>query len=80
MKVIGIRHVDFTAADGKQVSGYTVFCSYPIARNGQGFGVEKIFLSDNKLANIGYFPELDDEINVSYNRWGKVESVSPVGM
>lgn len=36
MKVIGIREVNFTAPDGNQISGYSLFCSYPISRTGQG--------------------------------------------
>lgn len=79
MKVIGIREVNFTAADGNKISGYSLFCSYPITRNGQGVAVDKLFLSDKKVAACGYFPELGDEINVQYNRWGKVEAVLPVG-
>lgn len=79
MKIIGKRTVSFDAQDGKHISGVSLFCSYPITKNGEGVGVEKIFLSDSKLAYCGYFPELGDEINVQYNRYGKVESVSQVG-
>lgn len=79
MKVIGIRKVEFDAQDGKHISGVSLFCSYPITKNGEGVGVDKIFLSDNKLGQCGYYPELGDEINVQYNRYGKVDSVTPVG-
>ena len=80
MKVIGIRNVSFDAQDGKHISGVSLFCSYPITKNGFGVGVDKIFLSDAKLGYCGYMPELGDEINVTYNRFGKVDSVSPVGV
>lgn len=79
MTIIGKRKVEFDAQDGKHISGYSLFCSYPITKNGEGFGVEKIFLSDNKLAQCGYFPEIGDEINVQYNRYGKVETLVPIG-
>lgn len=79
MKVIGIREVNFTTPDGKQISGYSLFCSYPISGNGQGVAVDRVFLSDKKIAACCYLPELDDEINVHYNRWGKVETVAPLG-
>ena len=80
MKVIGIRYVDFNAQDGKHVTGVSLFCSYPITKNGSGVGVEKFFLSDAKLGYCGYKPEIGDEINVQYNRYGKVDSVTPVGL
>lgn len=79
MKVIGIRKVEFDAQDGKHVSGVTLYCSYPITKNGEGVGVDKLFLSDAKLGYCGYVPELGDEINVQYNRYGNVDSVTPVG-
>lgn len=80
MKVIGFRRVDFAGTDGKQVTGYTVFCAFPIrSDSGVGTGVDKIFLSDRKLAECQYMPALDDEINVSYNRYGKVDYIALVG-
>ncbi len=79
MKVCGYRRVEFNAQDGKHISGVSVFCSYPITKNGDGVGFEKIFMSDNKLGQWGYYPEIGDEINVSYNRFGKVDSVTPIG-
>lgn len=79
MKVVGIRKVDFTAQDGNRISGVSLFCSYPITKNGEGFAVDKIFLSDKKMADCGYFPEVGDEIGVNYNRFGKVDSIVPLG-
>lgn len=80
MKVIGIRKVDFNAQDtGNRITGYSLYCAYDITKNGSGVGVDKIFLSDKKLADCGYFPEIGDEINVTYNRYGKVDSIFPVG-
>lgn len=79
MKVIGFRRVDFAGTDGKQITGYSVFCAFPIrSDSGAGMGVDKIFLSDRKLAECQYMPSLDDEVNVSYNRFGKVDSVALV--
>lgn len=79
MKVVGIRKVDFTAKDGNRISGVSLFGSYPITKNGEGYSVDKIFLSDKKMADCGYFPEVGDEIIVNYNRFGKVDSIAPLG-
>lgn len=78
MKVIGYRNVDFNSADGNRVQGVSFFCSYPITKNGSGEASEKFFLSNKKLENSGYFPNIGDEIKVTYNRFGKVDSISPV--
>lgn len=80
MKVVGIRKVDFTAQDGNRICGVSMYCSYPITKNGDGFAVDKIFLSDNKMSSCGYYPEVGDEIGVNYNRFGKVESVFELGV
>lgn len=78
MKVIGRRKVSFKAQDGSQIEGLSLFCAYPITKDGDGVGVEKIFLSANKLSQLDFMPELDDEINVQYNRFGKVDTITQI--
>lgn len=79
MTVVGYRRVDFSGQDGKQITGYSVFCAYPItSEGGAGNGCDKIFLSDRKLAQQGYMPKIGDEVKVSYNRYGKVDWVELV--
>lgn len=77
MKVVGIRNVDFTAQDGNKISGMSIYCSYEITKNGEGYAVEKIFLSDRKMNDCGYVPSVGDEVNITYNRFGKVDRVEP---
>lgn len=78
MKIVGIRNVDFTAQDGSHIVGVSLYCSYEITRNGAGYAVDKVFVSENKLRDVMYRPEVGDEIVVNYNRFGKVESISPL--
>lgn len=78
MKVIGMRRVDFSAQDGNRITGYSLYCTFPIGKGGTGEGCDKIFLSDNKIAQSNYLPQVGDEINVSYNRFGKVDAVIPL--
>lgn len=80
MTVIGRRKVEFTAQDGNQIQGVSLYVSYPITKNGEGMAAEKIFLSAKKLENLDFLPEIGDEINVQYNRYGKVDTITPVGM
>lgn len=75
MKVEGIRNVSFTADDGKLIEGKTVFCSYPITKNGSGLAFEKIFLSNNKLARLDFDLVIGSEIGVNYNRFGKIDTI-----
>lgn len=76
MKVVGYRRVDFVGNDGKQIAGYSVFCAENIKPDfGAGCAVDKIFLSDRRLAQMGYMPCIDDELQVSYNKYGKLDSV-----
>lgn len=78
MKIVGIRNVDFTAQDGNRIVGVSLYCSYGITKNGAGCAVDKIFVSENKLREVMYLPEVGDDIVVNYNRFGKVESISPL--
>lgn len=75
MKIEGIRNVSFTAQDGNLVEGKTIFCSYPIMKNGSGLGFEKFFLSKNKLSRLDFDLTIGAEVGVNYNRFGKVDSV-----
>lgn len=76
MKVLGFRRVDFAGKDGKQITGYSVFCSELIKPEfGAGVSVEKVFLSDRRLGQMGYMPCIGDDLQVNYNRYGKLSSV-----
>ncbi len=79
MKIIGIRALDFTAQDGKPIKGTQVFLSEPMEAPAQGVAAIKVFLSAAMLADMGYVPELGDEVNPVYNRWGKCQALYPVG-
>lgn len=80
MKIVGIRNVDFTAEDGNRISGVSLYCSYEITKNGSGFAVDKIFVSDGKLRDAMYTPDVGDDVQVHYNRFGKVEAVTPLNV
>lgn len=80
MKVIGRRKVDFKAQDGSQIQGLSLYCTYPITKDGDGMAAEKIFLSARKLEQLDFMPEVGDEINVQYNRFGKVDTIMQIGV
>lgn len=79
MQVIGKARRDFDITDRQtgqpvHMSGFTIFYRYEDDKV-SGVACDKVFLSDTKCANSGYTPEVGDEIQILYNRYGKVDSV-----
>ena len=77
MKIIGIRPSSFSAREdeSKQVSGKNIYVTYPLEK-GEGLGSERIFVTDAKLNKWAYQPKVGDEVNVSYNCFGKCDGMS----
>lgn len=78
MKIIGYRKSEFDTQDGKHISGYNIYCTYPL-EHGEGEGCDRLFLTMDKLAACGYTPVVGDSIKVEYNRFGKPAALEPVG-
>lgn len=75
MKIIGIRPSSFTGEDKTQISGKNIYLTYPLEK-GEGQGAERVFLTDAKLNKLTYQPKVGDEVNVSYNRYGRCDGVT----
>lgn len=75
MKVIGIRPSSFPGERGDTVSGKNIYLTYPLEK-GEGLGSERIFVTDAKLNKWPYQPKVGDEVNVSYNRFGRCDGMS----
>ncbi len=78
MKVVGIRHLDFTGNDGRAVKGTQFFLSEPMEAPAQGVSTEKAFLKPDALNNMGFMPKLGDEVEVRYNKYGKASALVPL--
>ena len=78
MKVVGYRKSAFTGNDVSEVVGYNLYCLEPLEK-GEGMAAERFFLTSEKLRNCGYEPNLGDEVQMSYNRYGKVAQIVKVG-
>jgi len=75
MKVIGIKEQERTSkSTGNKYTAVYLHCTYP-DKNMQGQGVERLFC---KKENVAPNIRIGDEIKVSYNRFGNVESVEKV--
>ena len=72
MRIVGLEQKTFSFDDGKTVSGLYIYLTDK-ADNVEGLRTERIFISNAKLQ--GYSPALGDNINVFYNRFGKVQCI-----
>lgn len=72
LTIVGLRRSDFDTADGKHISGISLFCEYTSDKI-EGYGVEKIFITDQKLNGLTL--GVGDVIVPVYNRFGKIASV-----
>lgn len=75
--VVGFRASKFTANDGSLIEGYTLYITYGENRV-IGVVADRVFVSLNKCG--GYVPQLGDVIDLEYNRYGKINRVSPANI
>lgn len=76
-KIIGLQHMDFDTKEGTHIDGTTLFVTNPIdPRRGTGDEAEKIFISSAKLKELSFSPSVGDNIEVLYNRYGKVRTLN----
>lgn len=70
--VLGIQQVNYTSAKtGQKVQGENLHCKYT-QKNVVGEAVEKIYVSsniDSPVVSVG------DEVEVFYNKFGRVEEI-----
>lgn len=80
MKVVGFerKSYDFDGRDGRHVSGsgYTLYLTDATSENVTGVSTERIFLSDQKLRT--YLPAVGDNVNLEYNKYGKVGGICKI--
>lgn len=74
-KIIGIRPSSFTGNDGKEVSGRNIYLMYPLEK-GEGYGADRVYITDSKLVNWPYKPVVGDEVVLEYNRFGKCSGMT----
>lgn len=79
LTVVGQRKVNFTTKDGVEIKGLSVYAGKKIPPElGAGMSVEKLFFSDAKLDTFSYRPEVGDEVEILYNRYGRPYLIRPV--
>lgn len=77
MEIVGIRPSSFKGDGGEQISGKNISLMYPLEK-GEGYGSERVFLTDAKLNQQDYQPVVGDAVTVVYNRYGRCDSIVPI--
>lgn len=79
MKVIGFSDRSFTSkSTGALIEGMYIFVTFENNRT-TGFACDRFFISRKRLDECGYSPSLDDDIELVYNRYGKITCIRVIG-
>lgn len=71
--IVGMQSVNFTDdRTGQQVIGTSFFFTQE-KDNVEGMAAGKMFVSNQKVAQLSYIPHVGDQVKVFYNRYGKPE-------
>lgn len=76
-KIIGISNTSFTPKDSTTpIEGTTFYTTEPIdSKNGAGSKGDKFFLTRAKLSALDFTPAIGQEVEVLYNKFGKVATI-----
>ena len=74
MTIIGREHIQFKSrTTGDTISGWNIYATSPIdPAKGVGDLAEKLFMSDEKFAQLGFEMKPGTEVEFFFNRFGKV--------
>lgn len=74
MKIVGCRSVHFTDDSGRPVDGVSFY--YEQEADGvEGVMAGKLFVSEKVLENLTFVPSPGEEVEVYYNKYGKVSDM-----
>ena len=77
MKVIGYFNSQFKTNEGTVISGVNLIYGNQIkAERGEGLYPDRpLFLTHRKLEQLDYIPVIGDDIDIVFNREGKVQKI-----
>lgn len=58
-EIIGVKQVDFNGKDGKRISGFSVWASFPCS-GVDGLKADKFFVSDAVSNRSNFYPHVGD--------------------
>lgn len=75
MKVIGFSERSFTSKDtGALIDGMYIYVSFENNRT-TGSACDRLYVTRQRLDESGYSPSVGDDIEVLYNRYGKISGI-----
>ena len=76
-KIVGIVHSSFTPKDSTTlVEGTTFYITDPLSpKRGVGLVTDRFFMSKDKVQTLSFVPDVGMEVELLYNRYGKVGSL-----
>lgn len=77
--IAGIKSVNFSGKDGGEIKGLSLYLASPISpEKGNGLEVEKFFVSSKRVEELSSNLLVGSEVDVVFNRYGKIEDISDV--
>lgn len=76
--LVGYERSNFVTKDGKEITGCNLYIAQKInPKDGNGMRVDRVYLTDAKIesSSLNLKDALNQEINISYNKWGKVAAI-----
>lgn len=75
-KIMGLERKSFTTKEGDTIEGTSLYITDKIPpQRGEGCTADRIFLSKNKLNDLSFVPAVRMDIEVLYNKYGKVSTI-----
>lgn len=79
MKVIGFSERSFTAKDtGALIEGMNIYVTFENKRT-TGSACDRLYVSRQRLDDCDYYPSIGDDIELQYNRFGKIIGIRLIG-
>ena len=74
-KVVGIKEVNYVNKNNRQVSGVELHCLTEDKKI-NGYAADKIYVSDSLISGLSRYPELNDCIDILYNKYGSIAHIT----
>ena len=73
----GIRNVNFTSKDGKEISGVRLYVTVPMSSlEGEGESTDSFFLSEKRKKALGVTSlSVGDQLEIYFDRTGRVADI-----
>lgn len=76
-KIIGIAETNFKPKDSETpITGKSIYITEPMdPKRGQGETADHFFMTSARLATLDFTPAVGQEVEIFYNRFGKVSTL-----